>query len=391
MDATIRVLHVEDDENIAELTAEFLERENDRLDVDTEANPVEGIKRLDDTEVDCIVSDHDMPEKNGIEFLKSVRESYPDLPFILFTGKGSEEVASKAISAGVSDYLQKQARTEQYEILANRIVNNVERAHAQRELEERKSHLQQAQLIADLGSWENDIFADKIYWSDTVYDIFRIDDSETCIDHDQFLDYVHPADRAAVDAAWSAALDGEEYDIEHRIVTEDGETRWIRERAEVTVDDTGSPTKALGVVQDITERKEREDRLQQTSARLRALFDQSPDMINFHDSDGRIIDPNPRLCERTGYSEAELTDMAVWDLDKEIDADEATSIWKEMSPGESQKLESTYQCRDGSTFPVEVHIRCFDQENSDHFVVISHERSRPTSKASEHRQSETSR
>lgn len=81
---------------------------------------------LADAEFDCVVSAHEMPGRNGIEFLELVREEYPDLPFVLFTGKGSEAVASDAISAGVTDYLQKGSGTEQYELLANRIVNAVD-------------------------------------------------------------------------------------------------------------------------------------------------------------------------------------------------------------------------------------------------------------------------
>nr|WP_305148847.1 PAS domain S-box protein [Halobellus inordinatus] len=111
--------------------------------------------------------------------------------------------------------------------------------------------------------------------------------------------------------------------------------------------------------------------MQKTSARLRALFERSPDMINLHDIEGQIIKPNPQLCERTGYSEAELTDMSVWDLDTELEPDEATLLWKQMRPGESKRVDSTYRCRDGSTFPVEINIRRLGQGHTDHFVVIS--------------------
>ena len=365
------MLHVDDNLDLATLAADFLERERERLSVDAVAKPTAGLQKLGETAYDCIISDYEMPGQNGIEFLKAVREEYPALPFILFTGKGSEEIASEAISAGVSDYLQKETGTEQYEILANRIVNNVERTRAQRQLEEQNSHFRQAQSMAHLGSWEKDIHADEIYWSDAVFDIFGLDADVTSIDHDQFMEFVHPADKAHVEGEWRAALTGDEYDVEHRIVTADGETRWVRERAEIAFDKTGAPAKALGVVQDITERKEQADRLQKTSARLRALFERSPDMINLHDIGGQIIKPNPQLCERTGYSEAELTDMAVWDLDTELEPDEATSLWKQMRPGESKRVDSTYRCRDGSTFPVEINIRRLDQGHTEHFVVIS--------------------
>ncbi|MFB6175738.1 MAG: response regulator, partial [Halobaculum sp.] len=74
--------------------------------------------------------DYEMPGEDGLELLASVRETHPDLPFVLFTGEGSESVASDAISAGVTDYLQKGSGTEQYTILANRISNAVSRRRA---------------------------------------------------------------------------------------------------------------------------------------------------------------------------------------------------------------------------------------------------------------------
>ncbi len=131
--STIRVLHVDDDGDFAELTATFLEREDDRLTVQTATSAAAGLERLEE-DVDGVVSDYDMPGDNGIEFLEAVRERYPDLPFILFTGKGSETVASDAISAGVTDYLQKETGSDQYALLANRLLNAVEHYDAEREI-----------------------------------------------------------------------------------------------------------------------------------------------------------------------------------------------------------------------------------------------------------------
>lgn len=139
MKAGIEILHVEDDPDFADLTATFLEQTDERFSVETAPNPNIGIQKLQNDEFDCIVSDYDMPEENGIEFLKTVREEYPELPFILFTGKGSEAVASEAISTGVTDYLQKERGTDQYTVLANRIDNAVEATHARRERERFKT------------------------------------------------------------------------------------------------------------------------------------------------------------------------------------------------------------------------------------------------------------
>ena len=129
----ISVLHVDDEPAMSDLTATYLERVEDTLAVSTATTVVEALDRLDGGDVDCVVSDYDMPTTNGIEFLQIVREQYADLPFILFTGKGSEEVASEAIAAGVTDYMQKGTGTDQYEVLANRVKNVVERYRARQQ------------------------------------------------------------------------------------------------------------------------------------------------------------------------------------------------------------------------------------------------------------------
>ena len=131
MTARVRVLHVDDEPGFAELAGEFLEREDDRIEVLTATDAEEGLTVLGGEQVDCIVSDYDMPGRNGIEFLEAVREDHSDLPFVLFTGKGSEEVASDAFSAGATDYLQKEGGSDQYTLLANRVLNYVETATAE--------------------------------------------------------------------------------------------------------------------------------------------------------------------------------------------------------------------------------------------------------------------
>jgi signal transduction histidine kinase/CheY-like chemotaxis protein len=130
----VRVLHVEDDPDFAELTEMALGGTDRRMDVVSVRNAADAEGVLERQSVDCIVSDYEMPGRNGIEFLRDVRDEYPDLPVILFTGKGSEEVASEAISAGVTDYLQKGGGQDQFEVLANRIDNAVSRHEAETEL-----------------------------------------------------------------------------------------------------------------------------------------------------------------------------------------------------------------------------------------------------------------
>lgn len=129
---------MDDDPDFGDLTATFLERKDDRFTVQTATSAAEAIDRIEDRQPDCIVSDYDMPGQNGIEFLQSVRDRWTDLPFILFTGEGSERVASEAISNGATDYLQKGNGSDQYELLANRIKNAVSQYRSETQLRETK-------------------------------------------------------------------------------------------------------------------------------------------------------------------------------------------------------------------------------------------------------------
>ena len=143
------VLHVDDDVGLLDLTAAVLEREDERLTLHTESSAEAGLAWLRDHSADCVVSDYDMPRVNGLEFLEAVREEFPSLPFVLFTGKGSEEIASEAISAGVTDYLQKGRSNEQFTVLANRVRNLVEGRRAEADLARRAA---QYEAVARLGT-----------------------------------------------------------------------------------------------------------------------------------------------------------------------------------------------------------------------------------------------
>lgn len=133
----VSVLHVDDDPHFLELAATALDRVMDDISVTSVTSPADGLAHLydDGTAVDCVVSDYEMPRMDGLEFLVAVRSEFPDLPFVLLTGKGHEEIASRAISAGVTDYVQKQPGIDQFADLANRIESYVERPGARSQLE----------------------------------------------------------------------------------------------------------------------------------------------------------------------------------------------------------------------------------------------------------------
>ena len=150
----INVLHVDDEPAITDLTASFLKREDDRFRIQTASSANEGLDIINDCRPDCIVSDYDMPEMDGIEFLQTVREEFPTLPFILFTGEGSETVASDAIAANVTDYLQKGSGAERYKLLTNRICNAVKSQREAERADRQEQLIELAERTDSIGSFE---------------------------------------------------------------------------------------------------------------------------------------------------------------------------------------------------------------------------------------------
>ena len=132
--APCRVLFVDDEPGAADLAAVNVERLVDDVEAVTRTVPDEALAVVREGPVDCVVSDFDMPGSDGLELLADVRRLDPTLPFVLFTGKGSEEIASEAISAGVTDYLQKGTGQDRYEMLANSVENALNRRRAERDL-----------------------------------------------------------------------------------------------------------------------------------------------------------------------------------------------------------------------------------------------------------------
>lgn len=136
----VRVLVVDDESALAELAQIFLAREN--FSTDAAGSADEAIAKISRYPFDAVVSDYQMPGKNGIEFLREVRASFPSLPFILFTGRGREEVVIQALNEGADFYLQKGGDPKsQFAELSHMILRAVERRNAAAAIEERNDVL----------------------------------------------------------------------------------------------------------------------------------------------------------------------------------------------------------------------------------------------------------
>lgn len=191
----VTLLHVDDDPAFRDLAATALERIDDDLAVRSAPSAADGLALLydDETAIDCVLSDFEMPRMDGLEFLVAARAEFPDIPFVLLTGKGNEDIASRAISAGVTDYLQKEPGLEQFTVLANRVEIYVERARERSRLES---------LERELAFWKE--FSPAVVVVDhdgvvtsasaTCRDLFRVDELEELLGV-PIAELVHPEER----------------------------------------------------------------------------------------------------------------------------------------------------------------------------------------------------
>lgn len=127
-------------------------------------------------------------------------------------------------------------------------------------LKESEKRLAEAQRIANIGNWDWNIATNEEYWSDELYHIFGLD-PQFELNHNTFLNYIHPDDLDSVNNAINEALNGKPYYIDYRIILPDGEERIIYSEGEVLFDENNTPVRMRGIVQDITERKKAEERL----------------------------------------------------------------------------------------------------------------------------------
>ncbi|MBI3490738.1 MAG: PAS domain-containing protein [Acidobacteria bacterium] len=132
-------------------------------------------------------------------------------------------------------------------------------------LEETVALLEKAQEVAHIGSWVAELDgSDRLGWSRETHRIFGVASGEFVATSEAFFTFVHEDDRDAVRAASRAAItEGHPYDVEHRIVRPDGTVRWVHEQADIARDPQGRALRMVGVVQDITDRRQLEDQFRQ--------------------------------------------------------------------------------------------------------------------------------
>ncbi|MFB6299879.1 MAG: ATP-binding protein [Halobacteriales archaeon] len=287
------VLCVNTDSVTLDQIATSLEAADDRISVTSASDEQTALTTLESESIDCVVSDYDLDDTDGLELLRAVRNRSPHLPFILFTDNGSEMVASDAISAGVTDYLQKDTIDEQYTILANRIRRAVAERNAQEALEERERQL--TTLISNLPGmvyrsrnergWPMDFVSDGCFEL-TGYEPEQLINGDV----EWGTDIITSDHRELLWEAVQAALDERiPFEVTYEIETRDGETKWVWEQGRGVFDEEGEVVALEGFITDISDRKEREQA-------ITALHDVSRELMGAETVD-RIADIGVETAE----------------------------------------------------------------------------------------------
>ncbi|MDZ7688337.1 MAG: PAS domain S-box protein [Halobacteriales archaeon] len=363
---SIRVLHVDDEPDVGELVTVYLEREGD-IEVVTETDAEAGLERIDSGDIDCVVSDYDMPGMDGLEFLQAVRDDYPDLPFILFTGKGNEEIASEAISAGVTDYLQKGTGTDQYAVLANRVENATRRYHAEKEMRRGFRAIETAREgIAFLDEDGRFVYVNRAY-----ADVYGYDRDEMVGEHWEML-YPEEDVETVYDEILPAVPDKGRWTGESTHLRKDG-TRLVVDHALAYTDEET----LVCLIRDITEEKKRETEEDESDRQEDGVdvylkeraMDEAPIGITIsghQEDDVPLIYANEGFSRITGYSEEETLGRNCRFLQGERTEEEPVRKMREViEAGESVSVELLNYRKDGTEFWNEVLISPITDEEGD--------------------------
>lgn len=361
----IMVLHVDDEVGLLEIAKQFLETEGP-FKVDTASSSEEAFQKLKERTYDAIVSDYQMPGKNGLEFLRELRQEGNNIPFIILTGKGMDEVAIQALNLGADHYVNKGVDPAMmFSELAHNISKAVERKKANLEV-----WLRQERLNAILDSSPNAILITDLsrIVIDCNQETLRLTgaSSKKEMVGKDILEFVEERDHTRVsDSLQEVLMQNIARDIQFGLLTKYGGGFIGELSASLTKDSLGNPTSLVLTINNITERKRAENKLRQYSKRLEEnqrflenVFAAFPDAVTVCDLEGNIIKCNQATLDMCGCSlENELISSNIYALLPQREHRRAKEEFGRVKMlGSVRNVEYTMLDKQGSEFPAELSL-----------------------------------
>ena len=206
------------------------------------------------------------------------------------------------------------------------------------QLRRNRRRLEQAQAIAHMGSWEWDVRANRLTWSDEMYRIYGLTPDDFNATFEGYLERLHFDDRERVQATITRALaDHRPFFFQERIVRPDGKTRLLDSQGEVVTDGDGDVVRMVGVCHDVTERRQAEEAAREAEERFRAAFEHGPVGLGLVDvgaeGRGRFVQVNRALCQITGYEEDDLLATSLQAITHHEDVDAERELMDQLLAG----------------------------------------------------------
>jgi PAS domain S-box-containing protein len=235
----------------------------------------------------------------------------------------------------------------------------------QEKLKNNEEHLRRAQSAGKIGSWEYDIKTKKIWASPQTYKIFGIEYSDGLVPSSTTKKLIHKKDYPKTIIALKKLYRDNKCDLEYRIVNnKSNKLMWINAKADLKRDDQGNPSKIVGIVQDITDRKNMEEELILNEKKYKDLFDNAPIGIYKTTPEGEILESNKTLIKILGYDS--FSELSQRDLEEEgFNSDENRVDFKQEieKHGFVDNYETVWIKKDGNPINVREFAHAIRDEN----------------------------
>lgn len=354
----ISVLYVDDDPGLLEITRHFLE-ESGLFDVTTLPDARAALGLLNTRPFDAIVSDYQMPDMDGIEFLKHVRRDFDGTPFILFTGKGREEIVVEALNSGADSYIQKGGNpAAQFAELTHKIASNVARRQTENALRESERKYRQVVENAHEGIF---VLQDRKF---AFYNPRFVDMIAACgfseqefFRHDVFT-FIHPDDRPLMMERYDQRIgQGRSFArYPFRFVTPAGGVYWWELYA-IVIDWDGRAA-TLNFIRNINDDYTLREKLSDTELRYKELFELLPKTVLEMNAEFGIIFINRVGEGKFGYHNGELDgNVTLTDLILPADRVRVQNLLATAGTATSPfEQETIALARNGTTFPMKIYL-----------------------------------